>query len=134
MRIRDAQCAAARADVMLAEVDLGRTEAAESQDRADRDAAESFWSAAVQTRWPEPALVQLAGSWLIERENALQAARIDTRIAASSLDAAMERHRHARARLDASSEIAGRFRKDLARKDETRSLAEAADAYLRRRG
>lgn len=133
LRLRAAQCEAARAAVLVAQHGVERVRLAEEDRRTDRDAAEHGWQARLHGRHPDPALLGLAAGWLIDREQGLDAARLDTAIARREQDAAEALLGEALARRDATRDIQSQMKRAQARRHEASDLAEAADRFLQRR-
>lgn len=130
VRLRTAQCEAARADLLSAEQELSRVVALEDRAKATRDTAESGWQQMLRERRPDPGMVRLAGSWLVACERDVVAARLDTEIAASRRDASEEALQRARAQLDASAEAKLQRMRAVARHREQVEMADAADRFL----
>lgn len=130
VRLRTAQCEAARADLLSAEQDLNRMGEIEDRVKATRDQAEIGWQEMLRERRPDPGIVGLAGGWLVVCERDVVAARLDSEIAASRRDASEEALQRARARLDASAEARLQRLRAAARQREQVEMADAADRFL----
>lgn len=133
VRLRTAQCEAARADLLAAEQDLAQVVEAEERKKAVRDASEVGWREWLDARRPDPGLVRLAGSWLVDREREVAAAHLDSEIAASRRDASRAVMQQARARLDVSTEVRAHRARAEVRRREQAQLADAADQFLQGR-
>lgn len=133
VRLRTAQCEAARADLLASEQDLVRVAEAEEQVRVSRDAAEAGWRDILGARRPDPGLVRLAGNWLVDRERGVDAARLDCEIATGRRDAARAALQQARARLDATGEARSLQARMVARRRDQAQMADAADQFLQGR-
>ncbi|ARR56351.1 hypothetical protein HY78_24275 [Rhizorhabdus wittichii DC-6] len=133
VRLRTAQCEAARADLLSAEQDLVRVTEAEERVKTTRDHAEAGWRDMLRERRPDPGLVRLAGSWLVERERDVATAHLDSEIAGRQRDASREALQQARARLDASAEVRSLRVRAVARHREQIEMADAADQFLQGR-
>lgn len=133
VRLRTAQCEAARADLLSAEQDLGRVIEAEERKKTSRDDAETGWRNLLGGRRPDPGMVGLAGSWLVARERDVAAAHLDVEIAERHRDATREALQQARARLDASTEAQSQRVRAAVRHREQIAMADAADQFLQGR-
>jgi hypothetical protein len=133
VRLRTAQCEAARAELLAREQDLARVAEAEKRVGASRDAAEAGWQELLRARRPDPGLVRLAGNWLLDREREVEAARLDSEIAKDRRDATRVALQQAKARLDASDEARALQARIAARRREHVQMADAADQFLRGR-
>lgn len=130
VRLRTAQCEAARADLLAAEQDLMRVVEAEERMTESRDRAEAGWRALLCVPRPDPGLMQLAGTWLVDRERDVASAQLDSEIAEGQRDAVQNALRQARVRLDASIEVERIEVRAAARRREQAGMADAADRFL----
>lgn len=132
-RLQNVHVSAARERLVHARERLRQADAAAVTCGEERDGAASAWLETFAAERPDPDRLSLAGTWLVRKEAALEAARLDRSIADRNVADAAAVVARRKAECDALDATAAGLRKRIRRGREERQAILAADLFLQRR-
>lgn len=130
LRLRKAITAGDRLELAAKSTALQMAKTHEASAAEVRDDGVLAWQAGLSANTFDPEIVGIAGAWLLDLEQKLAAAQLDTSIAGSRQGIAANQLAHSQAKETAGKKSFSIMRKELEKKLEERQTADQTDMFL----
>lgn len=130
VRLREAETLLAAEQSRLSRAELDTADQSRNRSLQSREDSRDLWLRLLGEMKPDPQLVTISGSWLLEQESQLEARELDLAIARSRYENAQADHAQTLAREASTRKIRAKSRKALEKYLEERQSLQLADSFL----